>query len=168
MAVSQVSLLFKDRILSIYSLNKHNNFVIGNTPDCQIHINSLAVSPKHAQITYSDHTYFIEELDNKSNILINNKRIDSREHLSDGDHITLGKHTLIFSFDERNELPEHKEDFAPVTNNAIGWIQYLNGHNMGKTIQIKNNMSNISDEKENNIAMISSRSDGFYISYLKG
>ena len=35
-------------------------------------------------------------------------------------------------------------------------------------MQIKQNMANIADEKEENIALISNRSDGFYISYLKG
>ncbi|MCN4143850.1 MAG: FHA domain-containing protein [Thiohalomonas sp.] len=169
MTASQVSLLFKDRILSIHPLDQHNSFVIGNSPDCQIQIDSLAVSPRHAKITFTDQTYFIEELENESDILINNKKIDSSEHLSDADRITLGKHTLVFSFDERNERHEQREpDFVPITNNGIGWIQYLNGRDMGKTTQIKKNMSNISDDKENNIAMISNPSDGFYISYLKG
>ena len=167
--MSQVSLLFKERILSIYPLDQHDSFVIGNTADCPIFIDSLAVSPRHARITYTDDSYLIEELDNESSILINNKKVDSSERLSDGDQISLGKHTLVFSFDERNERHEHREpETVSIRTNAIGWIQYLNGHNMGKTIQIKKNMSNISDEKENNIAMISNRSDGFYISYLKG
>ncbi|MCU7939677.1 MAG: FHA domain-containing protein [gamma proteobacterium symbiont of Bathyaustriella thionipta] len=136
--MSQVSLLFKERILSIHPLDRHSSFVIGSTPDCQIYIDSLAISPKHAKITFTEQAYLIEELDEKSDILINNKKIDSSQALTDGDHITLGKHTLVFSFDERSERTEQREpEFTPIMNNGIGWIQYLNGPDMGKTIQIK-------------------------------
>ena len=167
--MSQVSVLFKDRILSVHPLDQHNSFVIGNSPACQIRIDSLAVSPRHAKITYSDKTYLLEELENESSILINEKKMDSSKHLSNGDHIGLGKHTLIFSFDERSEKIKYREpEFVPEENNDIGWMQYLNGDNMGKTIQVKKNIMNISDEQENNIAMISNRSNGFYISHLKG
>jgi len=166
--LSQMSLLFKDRILSIHPLDRYNHFIIGHAHNCHIHIDSLAVNDKHAQITYDNQVYLIEPLDDTANVLINNKKIDSAVALSDGDRITLGKHTLIFSFDERNERDEQREPEFVAHNNGIGWIQYLNGRNMGKTVQIKKNMANISDEHEHNIAMIANRSDGFYISYLKG
>ena len=167
--MSQVSVLFKDRILSVHPLDQHNSFVIGNSPACQIRIDSLAVSPRHAKITYNDQTYLLEELENESSIFINKKKLDSSEHLSNGDHIGLGKHTLIFSFDERSEKIKYREpEFVPGENNDVAWMQYLNGDNMGKTIQVKKNIMNISDEQENNIAMISNRPSGFYISHLKG
>ena len=169
--MSQVSLLFKERILSIHHLDQYNDFIIGHAPDCHIHIDSLAVSPHHARIVYDDHSYTIEELDIEAGTLVNNKKINSSFRLSDGDQIKIGKHTLVFTFDERNENHEYREpEPEPVPDKQIGsgWIQYLNGRKMGQTIQIKGNMTNISDEQEDNIAMISSRSDGFYISYLKG
>lgn len=167
----QVSLSFKDRVLSIYTLDRHKSFVIGHHPDCQICIDSLAVSPRHAKITYQDKSFVIDKLDDDANILINNKEIESQQHLSDGDQISLGKHTLTFSFNEKSDELEHKEvktTSESSVDSGTGWIQYLNGHDMGKTIQIKKNMSNISDHQEKNIAMISHRTDGFYISYLKG
>lgn len=167
--MSQVSLSFRDRILSIHQLNQHEDFIIGNALDCQIQIDSLAVSPRHAKITYADHNYVIEELDNESNILVNNKKVDNCSELSDGDTITVGKHTLVFTFDERNEEYPYKEPVsAPEIDQGTGWIQYLNGKKMGTTLQIKQSMANISDAKEENIALISNRNDGFYISYLKG
>ncbi|MCW8929174.1 MAG: FHA domain-containing protein [Gammaproteobacteria bacterium] len=169
--MSQVSLLFKDRILSIHHLDQYNDFIIGHAPDCHIHIDSLAVSSHHAKILYDDHTYTIEGLENESEIRVNNKKIEASTHLSDGDHISLGKHTLIFTFDERNENHEFREPKPAPTlakTHMTGWIQYLNGRKMGKTLQIKKNMTNINDEKADNVALISVRSDGFYISYLKG
>ena len=169
--MSQVSLLFKDRILSIHHLDQYNDFIIGHAPDCHIIIDSLAVNPHHAKIVFDNHAYTIEKLENESDIFINNKKIESAVHLTDGDQISLGKHTLIFTFDERNENHEFREpEPAPASAHCsgTGWIQYLNGHKMGKTVQIKKNMTHISDEKESNVALISNRSDGFYISYLKG
>jgi predicted component of type VI protein secretion system len=169
--VSQVSLLFKDRILSIHPLNQYNDFVIGHAHDCHIHIDSLAVNPHHAKILYDNHTYTIEAVEDESDILINNKKIESSTHLSDGDRISLGKHTLIFTFDERNEKHEFREPASAPTSiakNGTGWIQYLNGQKLGTTTQIKKNMTNINDNKSDNVALISIRSDGFYVSYLKG
>lgn len=173
--MSQVSLLFKDRILSIHQLNQFKDFIIGHAADCQIRIDSLAVGSHHARISYDDRTYWIEtledELEDKLIVQVNNNKIDSLTQLSDSDKISLGKHTLIFTFDERNETHEFREPApAPVQKDSKGkgWLQFLNGQKMGKTLQIKKGMTHVSDEQENNIALISNRSDGFYISYLKG
>ncbi len=170
--MSQVSLLFKDRILSIQQLNQHQNFLIGNASDCNIHIDSLAVQPHHAKISYinSLRAYKIEPVDNNAEIIIQNKPVETEAELSDGEHIKLGKHTLIFSFDERNE--KHKvvsrEPVASSKRNGSGWIQYLNGNKLGNTLQIKQSMMNISDDSGENVALISNRHNGFYLSYLQG
>ncbi len=169
--MSQVSLLFKDRILSIHQLNQSNDFIIGHAADCQIRIDSLAVEPQHARLSYKDRAYYIEALNDEFTVQVNNHKIDDLTQLSDSDTINLGKHTLIFTFDERNETHEFREPApAPVTRQSKGkgWLQFLNGQKMGKTLQIKKGMTHVSDEKEHNIALISNRADGFYISYLKG
>ena len=169
--MSQLSLLFKDRILSIHPLHPQDDFIIGNDPKCNIHIDSLAVSPRHAKVIYAENTYIIEALENESDLLVNNRKIDSSAHLSDGDRINVGKHTLVFSFDERHEehqIREPEPEPEPVNTHDTGWVQYLNGSKMGTTMHIKHSMANISDDKEDNVVMISNRPDGFYISYLKG
>ncbi|MCP3850703.1 MAG: FHA domain-containing protein [Gammaproteobacteria bacterium] len=170
--MSQVSLLFKERILSIHPLHQSGDFTVGHAPDCQIHIDSLAVSSHHAKIHYQDRTYIIEPLNSDSEVKINHTKIESSSHLSDGDIISLGKHTLVFSFDERNEAHEVQE--PPIFQDAspqggqTAWLQYLNGLKMGQSIQIKKNVTRINDTMAEHIALISIRSDGFYISYLKG
>jgi predicted component of type VI protein secretion system len=169
--LSQVTLLFKDRILSIHPLNQHQEFIIGHADDCTIRIDSLAVSPHHARITFTDHSYSIEKLDDDARITINNREIDEITLLSDGDHIGLGKHTMAFSFDERNENHVVRDPPPIITKpspSCTGWVQYLNGRKMGQTIQIKQGMTNISDDNEENISLISNRSGSFYLSYLKG
>ncbi|MCU7836471.1 MAG: FHA domain-containing protein [gamma proteobacterium symbiont of Taylorina sp.] len=167
--MSQLSLSFKDRIISVHQLNQANDLIIGHTPDCDFVIDSLAVSPKHAKITFSDRVYSIETIDSEAIVLINNQNIDTKTPLSDGDDITIGKHNLLFNFDERNKAaPDRKPEEPAVTKQLNGWLQYLNGSEMGKTKQIRQKMRNIHDEQEDNIALISKRNDGFYISFLKG
>lgn len=166
--MSQVSLLFKDRILSVYQLNQQDDFIIGHAEDCNIPIDSLAISPKHAKISYADHCYSIEAIDNDAIILVNNKKLDAAAHLSDSDTISIGKHTLLFAFDEHHEKSPAAQSAAFIKPQSKGWLQYLNGKDMGISIQIKQKMINISDENEDNIALISNRADGFYLSHLKG
>jgi len=166
--VSQISLSFKDRILSVQQLNQSEDLIIGHSPDCNFQIDSLAISEEHAKITYSDRVYSIEAIDNNAIIIINNKNIDNKTALSDGDNIIIGKHNLLFNFDERNTAPPKKKPDTPITKQPNGWLQYLNGSEMGKTKQIKQKMQNINDENEDNVALISKRNDGFYISFLKG
>ncbi len=165
--MSQVSLLFKDRILSVYQLNQQDDFIIGHSADCNIPIDSLAINPKHAKISYAYHGYSIEKIDDDAVILINNKKMDAAVHLSDSDSISIGKHTLLFAFDEHNEKSPPRQ-FTKVIKQPKGCLQYLNGKDMGLSIQIKKNMINISDENEDNIALISNRAGEFYLSYLKG
>lgn len=170
--MSQVSLLFKDRILSIHQLNQHQKFLIGHASDCNIHVDSLAVQAHHARISYinNNRVYKIVPTDENADIFINNKKIESETDLSDGDHIKLGKHTLIFTFDERNETHKviTREPEVLTKHAGAGWIQYLNGNKLGNTLQIKQNMMNIADDKGNNVALISNRQEGFYLSYLQG
>ena len=162
--MSQISLLFKNRILSVHSLKQNNDLIIGNSEDCQLFIDSLAIYPQHAKISYKKPDYIITALDDEAQVLINNKAIDNSEILAEGDIISIGKHTLNFSFNEDNGIFKEEE----IITHDNGWIQYINGREMGKTLQIKKNATQLSDAVGDNIAMISSRSDGFYLSYLKG
>ncbi len=166
--MSQLSLLFKDRILSVHPLNKNDEMIVGQASDCQLQIDSLAVSEKHANITYDDGVYSIEPIDSDSIILINDINISGKTQLSDGDKITIGKHSLVFNFDERNNATEDSDVEIHFQEQLTGWLQYINGSEMGTTKQIRQKMRNISDEHEDNIALISKREDGFYLSYLKG
>jgi len=170
--VSQLTILFKDRILSVHTLDRFSEMLVGSDQHCHIIIDSLAINPQHAKIIYNNHSYAIKALSDQSDIIINGVKIHSCTDLSDGDQIALGKHTMSFTFDERNSAPTPQkpetDPFAHSTESTTGWIQYLNGVNMGKTLQIKQGMTNISDTTEEHIALLSHRNDGFYISHLKG
>jgi len=172
--VSQVSLLFKERILSVLHLKQEGNFVIGHTPDSQIHIDSLAVLPQHAQISYKEPNYIIKPLNDKAKILINGKLIKFEEQeeqiLSNDDNIGIGKHTLHFLFDEieSEEKEEVEKVIAPIIIPHNGWVQYLSGKNMGTVIHITPEKSEVSDPKKDNVINITAQSGGYYVSLIKG
>ncbi len=163
--MSKLSLLFKDRILSIHELDQRQTFMIGHEPHCHIHIDSLAVKPEHACISFSNNQYSITPEQNDADIFINGIPIYENTLLTDGDKIRLGKHTLIFSFNETEKslTAEHLQSARP----RAAWIQFLNGSDMGKTMPINKSMTNINHQNEY-IALIANRKDGFYLSHLKG
>ena len=166
--MSYISLYFKDRLLNLHPLHQDDEIIIGQAEDCNLCIDSLAISPQHAKITCSDHVYSIEAMSGDAKLLINDNEVSGITPLSDGDIIIVGKHNLHFNFDEPNEMTTTQEPMTLIPEQLTGWLQYINGSEMGKTKKIGKKMRNISDEKEENIALISKRGNDFYISYLKG
>ena len=171
--MSQVSLLFKERILNVYFLKQEGDFVVGNTPESSIYIDSLAVLAQHAQISYKEPHYVIEPLDDEAKILINGKLIKFEEEpeqiLSHGDHIGIGKHTLHFLFDEVEDEEEKIEEVVISILPHNGWIQYLTGTKMGEVIHIAAAEPEVSDTKQDNIVNIFGQTDGhYYASLVKG
>lgn len=163
--MSKLSLMFKDRMLSSHELDQHQSFVIGHDPHCNIHIDSLAVKPEHAAISYTDNAFSIKPVRNDAEVFINEKQICDETELADGDKVGLGKHTLVFNLDQTNKKWPDEEQQLPQQRSA--WIQFLNGSDMGKTMPINKSMTNINHQDEF-IALIANRKDGFYLSHLKG
>jgi pSer/pThr/pTyr-binding forkhead associated (FHA) protein len=163
--VSKLSLLFKDRILSIHQLDQYQKFVIGHDQHCNIHIDSLAVRSEHATISFTNNTYSIKPEKSDADVYVNGKEITAQTALMDGDKINLGKHILLFSLEPEKKkfLSEENE----LSRQRSAWLQFLNGSDMGKTMPINKSMTNINHQDEF-IALISNRKDGFYLSHLKG
>jgi serine phosphatase RsbU (regulator of sigma subunit) len=80
-------------------------FVIGRDADlCQIVIPHTAVSRKHAQITYAQGQYFIEDLKSRNHTFVNSKEVSTRTALRAEDKIKICD--FLFKFhDERAKLP---------------------------------------------------------------
>jgi pSer/pThr/pTyr-binding forkhead associated (FHA) protein len=71
---------------------------IGRSDSNDIKIDNLAVSGKHARVRKVMNAYLIEDLDSTNGTFVNEKKIE-RYELLDGDHVTIGKHSLQFSID---------------------------------------------------------------------
>jgi FHA domain/zinc-ribbon domain len=68
---------------------------IGRSPDCEIFLDDVTVSRKHAVLTRRDSGFFIEDLGSLNGTFLNRHRIESAE-LSDGDELQIGKYRLTF------------------------------------------------------------------------
>jgi serine phosphatase RsbU (regulator of sigma subunit) len=71
-----------------YKLNVEKS-VMGRHPDCQIIIDSGAVSRQHAQILMVGNDYFIEDLKSRNGTFVNDHLISERTALNDGDMIRI-------------------------------------------------------------------------------
>ena len=91
---------------------------IGRNNNCDIQINNLGVSKKHAAITRRNGSYFIEDFNSTNGTLLNNEQI-SKAALSGNDVITIGKHTLFVSIQEgRSATQAFAESTIKITPNT--------------------------------------------------
>jgi FHA domain/zinc-ribbon domain len=68
---------------------------IGRSPDCEIFLDDVTVSRKHAVLSQRDGKFVIEDLGSLNGTFLNRHRIESAE-LNDGDELQIGKYRLLF------------------------------------------------------------------------
>jgi FhaA, N-terminal domain/FHA domain len=72
-----------------------SKFVLGRSRDCDLRVQDLNVSRRHAELREDDDTYWIVDLGSMNGTLLNGRRVE-REKLSDGDRITIGSTEVVF------------------------------------------------------------------------
>lgn len=164
--MSKLTLSFKGKMLKIFQVSE-GEMVIGSDPASQLHIDSLAVQPRHATITTKNDVSVLRNVGAPEGLLVNGAKTE--EHtLKDDDHIQIGKHSLQFSFfptTDHGTEGEFKTASKAVPKSA--WLQILSGNNVGKTISLKNNMTNLGKAGVQT-AVIARRGDGYFITHLEG
>jgi len=68
---------------------------IGRSPDCDIFLDDVTVSRKHAVIEKSEGVHVLADLESLNGTFLNRSRIE-RALLSDGDELQIGKYKLSF------------------------------------------------------------------------
>ncbi|MFO7592731.1 MAG: FHA domain-containing protein [Pseudomonadota bacterium] len=178
--MSKLTLAFKGKVLKVQYLQP-GELLIGSDPTCQIHIDSLALQPKHALISTAQHKSVIKDLSGEDGgTFVNEKRLGGEQQLKHDDIIRVGKHTLLFTTDpvdemsEEYELPETvdpeqggESKLISKTTPKNAWLQILNGANVGKTISLNRNLTNLGKAGVQ-MAVIARRGEGYFLSHLEG
>lgn len=160
--MAKLTLSFKDRKLKVFALPA-GNCVIGRNPDCTVVIDSLAVAPEHARIRNQDGTYLIEPVGADCQISVGQRPVNETQPLAAGDIIHIGKHSLAFS--ENNEGVA--VDAAAIPLLSASWLQIQNGPHLGRTIRLNKAFTRIG-KPNGELAVITHRDDGYYLSALQG
>jgi hypothetical protein len=69
---------------------------IGRSPDCDIFLDDVTVSRKHAVLVQRDDGLFIEDEGSLNGTFLNRRRIDEPARLENGDELQVGKYKLTF------------------------------------------------------------------------
>lgn len=180
--MSKLSLAFKGQTLKTFPVSP-GTMLIGCDPACHIHIDSLAVLPTHARIETEEGNSILYNMAGKEGIYVNHQKSDQQHPLKDGDLIRVGKHTLSYAYEktspDNEPIPDPFQSLVelqqPILNNQPvkkegqqqGWLQILNGQNLGKTLSLHRQMTNLG-KRGVATAVITRQDDGYFISHLEG
>ena len=68
---------------------------VGRSPDCEIFLDDVTVSRRHAVIARSGDAFRIEDEGSLNGTFVNKKRVESAE-LEDGDELQIGKYRMTY------------------------------------------------------------------------
>ena len=69
--------------------------MIGRSPDCEIFLDDVTVSRRHAAVAQREDGMYIEDLGSLNGTFLNRRRIESAR-LEDGDELQIGKYRMTF------------------------------------------------------------------------
>ena len=76
-------------------LLEQESTTVGRSPDCDIFLDDVTVSRRHALVKRSNGRFFIEDQGSLNGTFLNRRRIESGG-LEDGDEVQIGKYKLTF------------------------------------------------------------------------
>jgi pSer/pThr/pTyr-binding forkhead associated (FHA) protein len=94
-----LTLKYQEETIGEYTLLSGQTMSIGRRPENVVAIDNLAVSGRHAKVDPIDNEFIFTDLQSKNGSFINGQMVTTHK-LQHGDVITIGKHTLEFSFGE--------------------------------------------------------------------
>ncbi|MBE7446433.1 MAG: FHA domain-containing protein [Planctomycetia bacterium] len=96
-SIPRVVLICPDGQSKKYDMNK-DTFLIGRTPEAEIHLDDPAISRRHCVITKDREGYCIENLSEANPLIFKNKPVKKRRLIS-GDQIKMGAYVVSFISD---------------------------------------------------------------------
>ena len=71
--------------------------LIGRAPDCDVFLDDVTVSRRHAEILHSDERFTIRDLGSLNGTFVNRRRVESAE-LTDDDEVQIGKYRMTLLY----------------------------------------------------------------------
>jgi pSer/pThr/pTyr-binding forkhead associated (FHA) protein len=102
-------LQFKNKILGEYQLQKDASLTIGRQEANDLVIEDSSVSGHHAKIDSVADRFMLTDLQSKNGTFVNEQLINSH-WLTHEDVITIGGHSLVFSYPEKGRMPADETD----------------------------------------------------------
>jgi len=174
----RVTLSFKGNRISTTPLSQEELFV-GRDTDCAIHIDSLAIAPKHLKISKHHGLYLVTALNEEFPLILNNEKVESAV-LKHGDLLQIGKHSLDFIEEIAGSItsPSIIQNIAALEKeeepleeasgpNLTGVLQILSGSNIGRVIPLNRPLVKIGNSGKG-CAVIAHRKNGYHLSFLEG
>ena len=100
-----LTLKFKNNVIADYQLEKGKSMTLGRRGANDVVIENLAVSGHHAKIDSVGDGFVLTDLQSKNGCFVNEQLVTSH-WLKHGDVINIGKHTLIFSYQQGEARPK--------------------------------------------------------------
>jgi predicted component of type VI protein secretion system len=86
--------------------------IIGRSPDCDIVIEMILVSRRHAKVTRFESCLMIEDLGSRSGVKVNSALIHRATEIRPGDHIDLGGAVMELVQSTEGEAPSETSETA--------------------------------------------------------
>ena len=100
-----LTLKFKKNKIADYPMQKGRSITIGRRNNNDIVIENLAVSGHHAKIDAIGDGFVLTDLQSKNGCFVNEQLVTSH-WLKHGDVVNIGKHTLVFAYQDGEDRPE--------------------------------------------------------------
>jgi hypothetical protein len=78
---------------------KAERSIIGRSADCDVPLDVAAVSRRHAALVREGEQYFVEDLHSRNGTFLNDKRVEDRAQLEDGDQLVICDQAFRFHGD---------------------------------------------------------------------
>lgn len=154
----KLTLSLKGLLVATYPLDGPG-VVVGSSPKADIHLDSLAVALRHAEIAETDGGYAVRCLDPEFFVTVNDQRV-REARLHHGDRFLIGKHLFTYLEDDReapeptpsgNEPSPEEQAAAPSPDIAAperAMLQILNGPRIGRVLVIETFPKRLTDSDQ--------------------
>lgn len=88
----EVTVKLGDRLVTKY--RGQGETTIGRDPGCELMLDNLGVSRRHAQLREIGDRYIIEDMNSTNGVFVEGRRISAAAQINPGDEIKIGKFTL--------------------------------------------------------------------------